>query len=665
MTLPTDALGRKLPPTQEKERPDVQILADYVNRLVEHVRPEDMLKELHLVDDSAQVRVTYKGGKHLSDVLRDTNQFRFCAPACQCGMPDGAHLCIPSVSWIPDQFADVKRMLAKGLNHVPCAPLDPEPVIAQNVQIACAFGGPTVAQAARLWCMSRLSSACITPVDAVDFSSQNPGVRHVTDTCFVSCVDKAANHPMFICKHLAVSMALQHCRESAAFQPVDWLPNPHAVVNSLKQCAECVPSLSSPAPRFATMYPVVKVHKQGWRFITSAVGTVLHDAAIVLQAASACIIEELKEYGALCNRSALWKGCQVQHFPLINDTRMCIVNVNPGDKHLCDFSADVDHCFDVIPHQDLLAALQAHSERVVQMYRRKHRGKEPRFVLSTQMQDGHLVVTSVAFTHRNCTGKQVSLSVSAWLEMSEIVLGNCILQVGGCLFRVVAGIPQGLHCSPDWCNLFLLHHEINFVKTNPHDAHDVLLHWFRQVDDVRVLVKETPYTLSKNMNVAQWHTLLRHMLSRVYPAPLNLSLTCTVADDLVSEPSILCTTNFLDLSTDLLPTGHLCVSIIRKEKKLPIDVCQYVHLGSNRPVHQCYNVLSGLVVNVIWRCTSPKCCLSELKHLCMKFIANGHQKNQLLRVIDKSVLKDFSFLSLEYDPKQLWSVNRWKFARDL
>jgi hypothetical protein len=249
--------------------------------------------------------------------------------------------------------------------------------------------------------------------------------------------------------------------------------------------------------------------------------------------------------------------------------------------------------------------------------------------------------------------------------MCGIVLNNCFLQVAGLLFRVTAGIPQGLHCSPDWCNLFLLHHEISFVDRHPEEAHDVLLHWFRQVDDMRVLVRATPSNLARNMSVAEWHVHLKNLLSRVYPAPLSLSLTCTLADPAVDEPAVLCTTNFLDLCTDLLPSGHLCVSIIRKEKKLPIPVCQYVHLDSNRPVYQCYNVLTGLVMSVVWRCTSPATCLTEIRHLCKKFISNGHQKARLLRIVDACMKKDFGFLHLEYDPAKLWSVNRWKFVKDL
>lgn len=57
-----------------------------------------------------------------------------------------------------------------------------------------------------------------------------------------------------------------------------------------------------------------------------------------------------------------------------------------------------------------------------------------------------------------------------------------------------------LQCSPDWCNLFLLHKEIQFIQGNVSEACDVLLHWFRQVDDVRVVVRATPHNLAKSMS---------------------------------------------------------------------------------------------------------------------------------------------------------------------
>lgn len=664
MALNTNALGRRVPPCAEKPNPDHQIVAVYVNRLIEYARPEDMLRDLGLVSGDAAVRVTYRGGTHLSQVLRDTNQFRFAVPPCRCGLPDGKHLCLPNCTWIPDCFPDVVRMLSKGLNHVPCAPLDACPVIEQNVRIAVAFGGACVANAARDWTVTRLSRAKVAPVDAVDFSTRNPGVRHILQVCFVSSVDKAANQPMFICKHLAVSMALEHCRSTPAFLALQHMPFPHDVVAAMHAVAPCIPLLESVHPRFSTLYPVVKVHKEGWRFITSAVGTVYHDAAVLVQATSACMLHALQEYCGARNRAALLSGCRVQHYPLIPDTRHCIVNVNPGERHLCDFSADVDHCFDVIPHGDLLHALKSHADRVVQMYRRTHGGKEPCFIVSSHMTDGHLEVSNVTLTHRAPAPRQMVVSVADWLTLCGLLLDNCVLQVAGLLFRVIAGIPQGLHCSPDWCNLFLLHHEISFVHRNVHDAHDVLLHWFRQVDDMRVLIRATEANLARNMSVAEWHAYLKRLLSRVYPAPLTLSLTCSLADA-CDDPPVLCTTNFLDLCTELLPSGHLSVSIIRKEKKLPIPVCQYVHLDSNRPVFQCYSVLSGLVSSVVWRCTRPTTCLAEIKHLCRKFIANGHAKSRLLRVVDACMKKDYSCLHLEYDPAKLWLANRWQFARDL
>lgn len=238
-----------------------------------------------------------------------------------------------------------------------------------------------------------------------------------------------------------------------------------------------------------------------------------------------------------------------------------------------------------------------------------------------------------------------------WLRLCEYTLQNCYVQVAGCFFRIISGIPQGLHCSPDWCNLFLLYHEITFVRAHPDEAHDILSLWFRQVDDVRVIVKATTHNLARNMSCAQWHENLHKLLGRIYPAPLSLSLTCELCSDTAGP--VLCRTGFLDISTSLLQDGSLHVSLIRKEKKLPIQVCQYVHLESNRPVHLCYNVLIGLVMNAVWHNTACDPCLHDIAWICNKFISNGHARTRVLRVVSKCLQKDYSYLALEYNPGTL------------
>lgn len=217
MTLERDALGRLVPPSSGKETPDLTVKAWYCNRLLEHARPDDMLKAVGAIPQDTSVRMIYTGSPHLQDVLKHTGQFRSVVPACCCGMPGGAHLCTTSLDWIPDTYADVQRMLAKGLNHVPCAELDVQAVCSVHAAVAEAVAGAAFVEPALVWVHQTLSSCEIPVVDAVQFSRDHPSVRYIMRRCFVSCVDKAANQAMFICKHLAVTMALTHCVDSPSF----------------------------------------------------------------------------------------------------------------------------------------------------------------------------------------------------------------------------------------------------------------------------------------------------------------------------------------------------------------------------------------------------------------------------------------------------------------
>lgn len=470
---------------------------------------------------------------------------------------------------------------------------------------------------------------------------------------------------MFICKHHAVSMALNHCIATLEHQPV--LPDVELIMQQLRQIAPCLPAhTSNKIPRLATLYPVVKLHKTpvGWRMITSACGSVLHNAAVLLQATTACMLDGMQAYCGMRNTSLrVYHGYNVQSCPLVKDGRVCLLNVDPSSLYLCDFSADVDHCFDVIPHEALLSTLTAVSGVLSKEYQSHHRGKAPQFVCSLREEGGHLVVNSVTLTHRKPTIQQYCLSLDSWLSLCRFVLANCYVQVAGKVFRVSAGIPQGLHCSPDWCNLFLLHHESQFVLSHPTEAHDLLLHWFRQVDDVRVVVPATATNVAKGMTCAQWHHHVQSLLTRVYPAPLNLSLTCSLSDDPLSP--VLCETGFLDIRSCLLSDGTLQVELIRKEKKLPIRVCQYVHADSNRPLSQCYNVIIGLVMSAVWHNTAPGPLLDDLVFLCKRFIENGHSKPRVIAKITAALKKDYSHLRLSYDPVQVWGANMWRVHQHL
>lgn len=135
-------------------------------------------------------------------------------------------------------------------------------------------------------------------------------------------------------------------------------PSLSTLVESLCTIVPWLPAQDEFKLRFGTLYPIAKLHKtpMGWRFITSVVGTVLHDGAVLLQATTLYLLERLKHVCACKNREAkVMHQCNVQFYPLIPDGRVCLLNVYPRERYLCDFCADVDHCFDVIPHTSLLA----------------------------------------------------------------------------------------------------------------------------------------------------------------------------------------------------------------------------------------------------------------------------------------------------------------------
>lgn len=293
------------------------------------------------------------------------------------------------------------------------------------------------------------------------------------------------------------------------------------------------------------------------------------------------------QHVAASKNTAAWN---MQYYPVVQEAKEVLVNL-AGNSFSADFSADIDKCYDMIPHADLLEALRHIRTLCCSHYRRMHRGKQPSLWLRLASDaSGCMIVQECLLTHRTLRG-WTQLAVDDWLQANELLLLNCIVQVNGQLHRQSSGIPHGVNCGPDWANLFLLSQEVKFLDAHMESrdkadlVHNQFYHWYRLIDDVRLLN----------------HPDAASALRAVYPSYLSMSATCKDPDE---EELFGAETGFLDIQSHLCWSGKLVTSIIRKEQKLPFQVVQYVHLESNRPVRACYNVLINLVLAVVWHCNT-------------------------------------------------------------
>ena len=86
-------------------------------------------------------------------------------------------------------------------------------------------------------------------------------------------------------------------------------------------------------------------------------------------------------------------------------------------------------------------------------------------------------------------------------KLIECLIDNTFVQVGGCLFCQVTGIPMGTNCAPLLDDPFLYSYEHEFLDTRIGSGHGRLARSFnlchRHIDDLIVFNSNTFCTISK------------------------------------------------------------------------------------------------------------------------------------------------------------------------
>ena len=462
---------------------------------------------------------------------------------------------------------------------------------------------------------------------------------------YISEVDKAAHQPCFTCQDFAIWTLWQRL-SSPDFEP---LPQQDAAalstaLNALQH--QWLPANLEPDRLLllSTRW-TFKAHKDGYRFITNGANYTLTPLDTMVQLMSAALLKELKIWAGRQNHTIfLSKGLHTQFFPIIPDYTACLLNL--PKPITSDFTADISKCFECIPidssrSDSLQAALRSLGSRVCSSLSGDLKGKQCGFKV-TFRQSTIMPCRAIMQRIADATPLTRCFTLEQYIAMVDLLATNAITAAGGQLFRQKAGIPMGIRSSPDLCNLYLLHKEIEAIlriaKYDPpplaKEKLTAFRYMFRSMDDVRIL------------NGPALVQILRHPGPRlptstdwVYPECLGLDVTSSALEPLSK-------TCFLDIVT-WYDSGRTLHTTFAKESKLPFAPIQCVDPSSNRPSAACYNIAIGATLHAVMHASSIHLALTRLKYVLKIFLRRGFVKDKVkkrcIQTLEQLQLPDHPF----------------------
>lgn len=171
-------------------------------------------------------------------------------------------------------------------------------------------------------------------------------------------------------------------------------------------------------------------------------------------------------------------------------------------------------------------------------------------------------------------------------RMLKFVVENTFIMNGGRIFRQILGLPMGINPAPTAANLYLHWYEADFIDTlvaygQTAKAKDYNL-TFRLIDDLLAL--DNPH-IDKDLQSCD-------LFGGIYCQWLYQGLTPTNADTVESEGT------FAGILLQVTPDLRIKTTIFDKRRAFPFQVLRYVNPTSTSP----RDMLAGIFVGQLHRC---------------------------------------------------------------
>jgi hypothetical protein len=449
-------------------------------------------------------------------------------------------------------------------------------------------------------------------------------MKHLKQGLYISDLDKAHNNVFVRCKDEARMVALNRLENSGDFQRIHRSVQDVAADLSTA-ISDMLPALCTSPATLPYLFTLRKHHKSKERFVVNAAAAALTPLGQLDQLCS----KEIKEHflhlaGERMQTLDRFTKHSCLLLPSIQDYRDVVFNSPPSITS--DLTYDIENCYERIPLSDtdpdgLLTILNSIIDRVWTYYKRTNHNKEPNMIVRLHHETGEPLQATL--THTNPVWKRcVVLSKADLQAVQAMNITNAFVQLGDRLYRQICGIAMGAPPSPQHCDLYLSHYEMQMCEnlygsgdwTLINHA-DKLTHWYRLMDDLRVL------------NCPEFEAIIQRV--GLYPKCLNLKSTTLAATDCI--PRAIGATEYLDLRTDHYADGSYVFRRFRKEERLPFTPLKYIQKHSTRPGKAMINVFKAMLHTGLYHASSTQQFIKDYMTLYRNFRTNGFSHRELHR----------------------------------
>ena len=363
---------------------------------------------------------------------------------------------------------------------------------------------------------------------------------------------------------------------------------------------------------------IYKFHKQKYRWITNAFGSIFVNIATLITMATMALLEDVKEWAKLTIiRYKNFLRIDTSIYWIIDSINDFCINL-PNNIHNI-FVADITRCFETIPingQDTLFEAMEFITSLGIKIFKRKHPRSEPSFWIKSSA----LGVTSKVVWASTCPnyGNWTYMSVTKFLELQKWLIANCHIRLGNQVWKQALGIPMGFSCSPLWCNLYLLSYEIKFIqrlaKLGRVDIMAKIAHAFRYIDDLCWL------------NVGEAQIFLDPKQPRtgsnpfwIYPLHI-LEIKTKVSNFSSTNPNHGVKAHFMNVLINVSSENLRTFTLQNFDKRcdLPFTYTQYIKFNSCRPVKQAYNVVISQTIPILYLSSDIQLAMLEIQNLVNK-----------------------------------------------
>jgi hypothetical protein len=690
-------LGRLVLVEQQQETRPISITAHYVSRLIEQAHPSKMLKDVIITHLQQEIRdalpehqLAWSYNPQLKPQVLNARAVMTAASSvaeltdrlqqytCMChsfplrfriplqdkalqqhcpGVLGTFHVRTTDLQIVTHK--PLRDMLAKGLNHIPVATATQQDITEVNLSVAQQFLTRVVQPTAvrlgilieeKAWDNVQRSVCAWTSYHLKQqqqfesFDEFSPHckqeLQELQQQLYICEVDKAASSCCFMCPQYAQLMVLLRLQNSEDFEQV--AQQPQQIATHLQQQLQ---TIATPFPQLINTHelPIMrtafKAHKDDYRFLTNASGSMLTSLNELAQQVTSCVKEGVEGSLALLNSSiSSFVGAETQTCLVVNNAQEVALNMPPTISH--DTCADITKCYEAIPtakdHQDGLPAAMNWGVQTAFDHKAAEMGGS--VVIKVELTRAGIKASwqkAPRSSSSNNSSSIARLTAEQVTELLDLVVSNAYVTAGGLVYRQTKGIPMGANYSPDACNLYFMKYEAAAVKRMCRLAADnetrqrlcrEYKYFFRMMDDIRLINAPTLAGYVKHpdrpgdKNVIGW----------IYPPCVGIDMTHDVTPSAETQ-----STQYLDMLTHIKADGSYTVEVYDKQKKLPFEPAKYIALDSNRLVANSYKLVIGQASRIVAICSTAQAAAKHVGYVMVDMQHRGFSHPRLRRTLEK------------------------------